>query len=87
MELKEIIYGTIDEFNNSQKDHKIEKNPSFLIAGDGSSLDSLACINFLSRLEKNIKKNFNKEIDIINKIFSENITKFSILDLENILKD
>ncbi len=87
MEFKEIINKTIDEFNNSQKDHKIDKNPSFLIAGDGSSLDSLACINFLSRLEKNIKKNFNKEVDITNKIFSENTIKFSIIDLENILKD
>ena len=55
MELEKIFYKTIDEFNNSQSEYEIEKKDSFLIIGSGSALDSLATVNFFTRLEKCLK--------------------------------
>ena len=70
MELDKIIFKTVDDFNNSQNQFKIEKKEDYVIIGIGSTLDSLASVNFFSSLEKNVSKNFNKEIDIVNSVFS-----------------
>ena len=59
----------------------------FVIIGNGSVLDSLASVNFFTRLEKNISQNFKKEIDIINNIFSIKKDKITIKDLIIFLKD
>ena len=87
MNLEKIFYNTIDEFNNSQKEYEIEKDDSFLIIGSGSALDSLATVNFFTRLEKNFFKDLKKEIDIINNIFSLNKEKITLKELLDFLKD
>ena len=69
MDIDKIIEITIAEFNDSQSEYEISNKKDFLLIGNKSSLDSLANVNFLTRLEKNIFKNKNKEIDLINKIF------------------
>ena len=81
MELDKIIFKTVDDFNNSQNQFKIEKKEDYVIIGIGSTLDSLASVNFFSSLEKNVSKNFNKEIDIVNSVFSINKDKITIKDL------
>ena len=87
MELENIFYKTIDEFNNSQSEYEIEKDLSFLIIGSGSALDSLATVNFFTRLEKNLFKSLKKEVDIINNIFSLNKDKITLGELLNFLKN
>jgi len=87
MDLEKIFYNTIDEFNNSQNEYEIEKNESFLIIGSGSALDSLATVNFFTRLEKNFFKILKKEIDIINNIFSLNKEKITLKELLDFLKN
>tara|TARA_B100000242_G_C42785894_1_gene365699 strand:- start:296 stop:565 length:270 start_codon:yes stop_codon:yes gene_type:complete len=87
MELDKIIFKTIDDFNNSQDQFEIEKKDEFIIIGSGSALDSLASVNFFTRLEKNISQNFKKEVDIINNVFSIKKDKLTIKDLILFLKD
>ena len=87
MELDRIFFITVDDFNNSQNQFEIEKKDDFVIIGNGSVLDSLASVNFFTRLEKNISQNFKKEIDIINNIFSIKNDKITIKDLIIFLKD
>ena len=87
MELDKIIFKTVDDFNNSQNQFKIEKKEDYVIIGIGSTLDSLASVNFFSSLEKNVSKNFNKEIDIVNSVFSINKDKITIKDLMFFLKN
>ena len=87
MELEKIFFKTVDDFNNSQSQFKIEKREDFVIIGDGSILDSLASVNFFTKLEKNIFKIHNKEVDIINTIFSIKKEKITNKDLILLLKD
>ena len=87
MTIKEIIDNTIDEFNDSQNEHKINHEKQFLIFGEDSSLDSLACANFLTNLEKNILKHFSKDLDMMDKIFSANKDRISLQDIKKILED
>ena len=87
MELDKIIFKTVDDFNNSQNQFKIEKKEDYVIIGIGSTLDSLASVNFFSSLEKNVSKNFNKEIDIVNSVFSIKKDKITIIDLILFLKN
>ena len=87
MELDKIIFKTVDDFNNSQNQFKIEKKEDYVIIGIGSTLDSLASVNFFSSLEKNVSKNFNKEIDIVNSVFSIKKDKITIKDLILFLKN
>ena len=86
MEIDKIFFKTIDDFNNSQNQFKIEKKEDYVIIGNGSTLDSLASVNFFSSLEKNILKNYNKEVDIVNSVFSINKDKITIKDLMLFLK-
>ena len=76
MDIDKIIEITIAEFNDSQSEYEISNKKDFLLIGNKSSLDSLANVNFLTRLEKNIFKNKNKEIDLINKIFFNKKRKY-----------
>ena len=87
MDIKKIINASIDEFNSSQNQYEIYKNNEFLLLGEGSALDSLAIVNFLTKLEKNIFKKFKKDLDLMNKIFSNQENKFTLLDLEKLLKN
>ncbi len=87
MELEKIFFKTVDDFNNSQSQIKIEKKEDFVIIGDGSVLDSLASVNFFTRLEKNIFKIYNKEVDIVNSVFSMSKDKVTIKDLIFFLKN
>ena len=87
MELIKFFFKTIDDFNNSQNQFKIEKKEDYVIIGNGSTLDSLASVNFFSSLEKNILKNYNKEVDIVNSVFSINKDKITIKDLMLFLKN
>lgn len=87
MDLEKIFYSTIDEFNSSQNEYEIKKDESFLIIGSGSALDSLATVNFFTRLEKNFFKILKKEIDIINNIFSLNKEKITLKELLDFLKN
>ena len=87
MDLEKIFYSTIDEFNSSQNEYEIKKDESFLIIGSGSALDSLATVNFFTRLEKNFFKILKKEIDIINNIFSLNKEKITLKELLDYLKN
>lgn len=87
MKIEKIFFKTIVDFNKSQNEYEIDKSLDFLIIGSGSALDSLACVNFFTMLEKNIFKDIDKEIDIINKIFSIKKDKIKNLDLLNFLKE
>ena len=87
MELDKIFFKTVDDFNNSQNQFKIEKKEDYVIIGNGSTLDSLASVSFFSSLEKNILKNNNKEVDIVNSVFSINKDKITIKDLMFFLKN
>jgi len=87
MEINKIIEITIKEFNNSQSEYEINNKVDFLLIGNESSLDSLANVNFLTKLEKNIFKHNKKEIDLINKIFLIKKDNIYLKDLTNFLKD
>ncbi len=87
MELEKIFFDTVDEFNKAQNEFEIDKKKDFLLIGTGSALDSLATVNFFTRLEKNIFKILKKEIDIINNIFTLKKEKISIQDLLIFLED
>ena len=87
MDIDKIIEITIAEFNDSQSEYEISNKKDFLLIGNKSSLDSLANVNFLTRLEKNIFKNKNKEIDLINKIFIIKKENIYLDDLTNFLKE
>lgn len=87
MELDKVFFKTVDDFNNSQNQFKIEKEEDYVIFGSGSTLDSLASVNFFSKLEKNISNNFKKEVDIVNNVFSINKDKVTIKDLILFLKN
>tara|TARA_B100000424_G_C22613522_1_gene341618 strand:- start:228 stop:497 length:270 start_codon:yes stop_codon:yes gene_type:complete len=87
MDIDKIIEITIAEFNDSQSEYEISNKKDFLLIGNKSSLDSLANVNFLTRLEKNIFKNKNKEIDLINKIFLIKKENIYLDDLTNFLKE
>ncbi len=87
MELDKIFFKTVDDFNNSQSKFEIKKKEDFVIIGSESVLDSLASVNFFTRLEKNISKVHNKEVDIINNVFSIKKDKVTIRDLIIFLKD
>ena len=86
MDIDKIIEITIAEFNDSQSEYEISNKKDFLLIGNKSSLDSLANVNFLTRLEKNIFKNKNKEIDLINKIFLIKKENIYLDELTNFLK-
>ena len=85
MNFGEIIDLTIKEFNNSQKEYEIEYSDEFLLIGSGSSLDSLALVNFLTKLDKNLATKLKKDCDVMNKLFSLEKDKVSILDLKKML--
>ena len=87
MELDKIFFKTVDDFNNSQNQFKIEKKEDFVIIGNGSVLDSLASVSFFTKLEKNISKFYNKEVDIVNDVFSIKKDNITIKDLILLLKD
>lgn len=87
MELDKVFFETVDDFNNSQNQFKIEKKDDYVIIGNLSTLDSIASVDFFSRLEKNIYKNFDKEVDIINNVLSIKKDKITIKDLILFLKD
>lgn len=87
MDIQKIINASIDEFNSSQDQYEIYKKNDFLLLGEGSALDSLAIVNFLTKLDKNIFRESKKDIDLINKIFSHQENKFTLLDLEKLLKN
>ena len=87
MELDKVFFKTVDDFNNSQNQFKIEKEEDYVIFGSGSTLDSLASVNFFSKLEKNISNNFKKEVDIVNNVFSINKDKVTVKDLILFLKN
>jgi len=87
MDIKKIITLTINEFNDSQTEYEISNENNFLLFGQESSLDSLAIVNFLTKLEKNIYKNLSKEVDILNNIFSQNKDKITLSELEQFLKE
>ena len=87
MELDKVFFKTVDDFNNSQNQFKIEKEEDYVIFGSGSTLDSLASVNFFSKLEKNISNNFKKEVDIVNNVFSINKDKVTNKDLILFLKN
>mgnify|MGYP001460503237 CR=1 FL=1 len=87
MEINEIIKITIEEFNNSQSEYEIYNKKKFLLIGNESSLDSLANVNFLTKLEKNIYKHKKKELDLINEIFLLKKDNIYLEDLSNFLKD
>ena len=87
MDIDKIIEITIAEFNDSQSEYEISNKKDFLLIGNKSSLDSLANVNFLTRLEKNIFKKKNKEIDLINKIFLIKKENIYLDDLTNFLKE
>lgn len=87
MDIQKIINASIDEFNSSQDQYEIHKKNDFLLLGEGSALDSLAIVNFLTKLDKNIFKESKKDLDLMNKIFSRQENKFTLLDLEKLLKN
>lgn len=87
MNIKKIINISIDEFNNSQNKFEIYKKNDFILLGEGSALDSLAIVNFLTKLDKNIFKESKQDLDVMNKIFSRQENKFTLLDLEELLKN
>ena len=87
MDFEKIIFDTIDEFNKSQNQFEIEKNINFSLIGGSSPLDSLALVNYLTRLEKNLYKKLNREFDIINGIFKIKKNNVAISDLIKFLKD
>ena len=87
MELDKVFFETVDDFNNSQNQFKIEKKDDYVIIGNLSTLDSIASVDFFSRLEKNIYKNFDKEVDIINNFLYIKKDKITIKDLILFLKD
>ena len=86
MELEKIFYKTIDEFNDSQTEYEIKKDNLFDY-WQWSALDSMAIINFFTRLEKNLFKTLKKEIDLINNIFSLNKDKITLGELISFLED
>ena len=85
MNISEIIKITTKEFNNSQKEHEIKYGDEFVLIGSGSSLDSLAIVNFLTKLDKNLNTKLKKDFDVINKLFSLEKDKVTILDLKKML--
>ncbi len=87
MSISEIINVTIKEFNNSQKEFEIEYIDEFLLIGNGSSLDSLALVNFLTKLDKNLINKLKKDFDVMNKVFSLKKDNVTISDLKKMLDD
>ena len=87
MSISEIINVTIKEFNNSQKEFEIEYIDEFLLIGNGSSLDSLAQVNFLTKLDKNLINKLKKDFDVMNKVFSLKKDNVTISDLKKMLDD
>ena len=87
MNIGEIIKITTKEFNNSQKEYEIKYGDEFVLIGSGSSLDSLALVNFLTKLDKNLNTKLKKDFDVINKLFSLEKDKVTILDLKKMLDD
>ena len=56
----EIIYNSIDEFNEQLKnDMKLEKSTETKLIGSNSKLDSLGIVSFLVTIEQNIEDEFD----------------------------
>ena len=62
-----LIEETIDEVNAAvPPDRRIENQPGTVIVGKGSSLDSLAIINFLTALEERVAVSTGHSVNLLN---------------------
>jgi hypothetical protein len=71
--IEKIVFDTIKNFNKSNKEGFILiPNLKTYLTGSKSNIDSVALINFLLELEKNVKKTIKKKITIADeKVFKD----------------
>lgn len=61
----EILYQTIDEFNQQHEGVRIQKTPNTALLGCSSGLDSLMLVNFIVAAEQKIEEDFEIPISAI----------------------
>ena len=64
--LRKVVFSTIESFNKSNTEGIfVNIDLKTKLTGSNTSLDSIALINLLLKLEKNIFKTFKKKITIV----------------------
>jgi len=73
------VYAAIDEFNLSQDDgRRLEKNPSTVLLGANSTLDSLGLVNLLVTVEEQVSTQLNAPVTLASdKAFSMRNSPFA----------
>lgn len=67
MDLKNIIYSTIDLINSElPKNKQIEKKVNAELWGDKGKMDSLTLVRFVIALEENLELKYKKNISLTN---------------------
>jgi len=71
--IEKIVFDTIQKFNKSNKEgFVLIPNLKTYLTGSKSNIDSVALINFLLELEKNVNKTIKKKITIADeKVFKD----------------
>jgi acyl carrier protein len=75
------VYAAIDEFNLSQDDgRRLEKNPSTVLLGANSTLDSLGLVNLLVTVEEQVSTQLNAPVTLASdKAFSMRNSPFATI--------
>lgn len=64
--IENLIYETIDDINlQTPSNQRLEKSPTTIIVGEGSSLDSLGIVNFFVSLEEKVTSSTGQSISLL----------------------
>ena len=74
----DLIFDTIDKFNNEYPDEiQLEKSSHTALLGQGSKLDSLGLINLIVAVEQNVEDKFDITITLADeRAMSQGISPF-----------
>ena len=74
----DLIFDTIDKFNNEYSDEiQLEKSSHTALLGQGSKLDSLGLINLIVAVEQNVEDKFDITITLADeRAMSQRISPF-----------
>ena len=78
----DLIFDTIDKFNNEYSDGiQLEKSSHTVLLGQGSKLDSLSLINLIIAVEQNVEDKFDITITLAHeRAMSQQISPFRTVD-------
>ena len=65
-QIVEIIYKAIEDLNEENHQHQLEKSDDTILLGKGSQIDSLEFVNLISSIEDYIEEELDVVVTIVN---------------------